>query len=79
MLGIPLVSGVSATVQRFNDVVKSMKDRTTLPNVVVDSKPVQDSSLLKDTIDLDVPKYVGDFTTVWLRLGMEKLRDADAA
>lgn len=77
--GIPIVWGVSATVQRFNDAVKSMKDRTALPNVVVDSKLVQDSGLLKDTINLDVPKAVGDFTTVWLRLGTEKLRDASAA
>lgn len=77
--GIPIVWGVSATVQRFNDAVKSMKDRTALPNVVVDSKLVQDSGLLKDTINLDVPKDVGDFTTVWLRLGTERLREASTA
>ena len=74
--GVPIVWGVSATVQRFNDAVKSMQDRTALPNVVVDSKLVQDSGLLKDTITLDVPDEVGDFTTVLLRRGTEKLKES---
>lgn len=77
--GIPIVWGVSATVQRFNDAVKSMKDRTALPNVVVDSKLVQESGLLKDTITLDVPDEQGDFTTVLLRRGTEKLKESSKA
>ena len=35
--------------------------------MIVDSKKVQDSGLLKDTIDLDVPGEAGDMTTVLLR------------
>lgn len=77
--GIPIVWGVSATVQRFNDAVKSMKDRTALPNVVVDSKLVQESGLLKDTITLDVPDEQGDFTTVLLRRGTQKLKESSKA
>jgi type III restriction enzyme len=77
--GVPVVWGISATVQRFDEAVKSMQDRTALPNVVVNSKLVQDSGLLKDTINLDVPDETGDFATVWLRRGTERLRDVTKA
>ncbi len=73
--GIPVVWGISATVQRFNDAVSGMQGRGTLPNVMVDAKKVQDSGLLKDTIDLDVPDETGNFSTVLLRRGADKLRD----
>ncbi|WP_313077844.1 DEAD/DEAH box helicase [Agrobacterium pusense] len=73
--GIPIVWGISATVQRFNDAVAGMQGRSTLPNVVVDAKKVQDSGLLKDTINLDVPDDTGEFSTVLLRRGTGKLRD----
>ena len=73
--GIPIVWGISATVQRFNDAVAGMQGRGTLPNVVVDAKKVQDSGLLKDTINLDVPDETGDFSTVLLRRGTAKLRE----
>jgi type III restriction enzyme len=77
--GIPIVWGISATVQRFNDAVKGMEDRTALANVVVDSKKVQDSGLIKDTIKLDVPDEEGDFNTVLLRRGTGKFRDISKA
>lgn len=72
--GIPIVWGISATVKRFNDAMAGMTGRCTLPNVEVDSKKVQDSGLIKDTIKLDVPDETGDFTTVLLRRGTERLR-----
>lgn len=72
--GIPIVWGISATVKRFNDAMQGMQDRIKLPDVVVDSKKVQDSGLIKDTIKLDVPDEAGDFTTVLLRRGTERLR-----
>ncbi|MBC2776735.1 DEAD/DEAH box helicase [Parasphingopyxis marina] len=72
--GIPIVWGISATVQRFNDAMQGMTGRSTLPNVEVDSKKVQDSGLIKDTIKLDVPDEAGDFATVLLRRGTERLR-----
>lgn len=77
--GIPIVWGISATVQRFNDAVAGMQDRGTLPNVVVDAKKVQDSGLLKDTINLDVPDEDGNFLTVLLRRGTNKLREISDA
>lgn len=77
--GIPVVWGISATVQRFNDAVKGMEGHNSLVNVVVDPKKVQDSGLLKDTINLDVPDETGDFTTVLLRRGTQKLKEISIA
>ena len=77
--GIPVVWGISATVERFNEAIKGMEGRATLPNVVVDSKKVQESGLLKDTINLDVPDETGDFSTVLLRRGTDKLREISKA
>lgn len=77
--GIPVVWGISATVQRFNDAMQGMTGRSTLPNVVVDPKKVQDSGLIKDTIKLEVPDEAGEFTTVLLRRGTEQLREVSKA
>lgn len=77
--GIPIVWGISATVERFNHAISGMQSRSTLPNVVVDSKKVQESGLLKDTINLDVPNEIGDFATVLLRRGTDKLREISEA
>lgn len=77
--GIPIVWGISATVNRFNEAIKGMQGRATLPNVVVDSKKVQESGLLKDTINLAVPDEVGDFSTVLLRKGTRNLKEVTAA
>ena len=77
--GIPVVWGISATVDRFNQAISGMQGRTTLPNVVVDPKKVQESGLIKDTINLDVPDEAGDFSTVLLRRGATKLRDISGA
>ena len=78
---IPVVWGISATVKRFNDAIEieKSKGRSTLPNVVVDSAKVQDSGLLKDTIILDIPDEVGQFDTVLIRRGTEKIKDSTAA
>lgn len=73
--GIPVVWGISATVQRFNEAIAEMQGHSKMPNVVVDAKKVQDSGLLKDTIDLGVPDETGNFSTVLLRRGTDKLRD----
>lgn len=77
--GIPVVWGISATVQRFNDAMAGMLGRDTLSNVVVDTKKVQESGLLKDTINLDIPDETGDFSTVLLRRATGKLRDISVA
>lgn len=77
--GIPVVWGISATVERFNQAISGMQGRGTLPNVVVDPKKVQESGLIKDTINLDVPGETGDFSTVLLRRGAAKLREISDA
>lgn len=77
--GIPIVWGISATVQRFNEAMAGMQNRTTMPHVVVDPTLVQASGLLKDTIALDVPDESGDFATVLLRRGTDKLREISDA
>jgi type III restriction enzyme len=77
--GIPVVWGISATVERFNLAMADMQGRATLPNVVVDSAKVQSSGLLKDTIILDVPNEAGQFDTVLVRRGTDKLKELSAA
>lgn len=77
--GIPIVWGISATVQRFNEAIAGMQGHGTLPNVLVDPKKVQDSGLIKDLINLDVPDETGDFATVLLRRGTRKLRQISEA
>lgn len=77
--GIPIVLGISATVERFNEAIRGMEGRAILPNVVVNAKLVQESGLLKDTINLDVPDENGDFSTVLMRRGTDKLREISEA
>lgn len=77
--GVPIVLGISATVERFNAAMADMRGRATLPNVIVDSAKVQASGLLKDTINLEVPKEVGQYDTVLVRRGTDKLKEISAA
>ena len=76
---IPVVWGISATVERFNAAMAGAEGRSTLPNVVVDSAQVQESGLLKDTIILDIPDEVGEFDTVLVRRATDKLKESSAA
>ncbi|MDP1707549.1 MAG: DEAD/DEAH box helicase family protein [Gammaproteobacteria bacterium] len=72
--GIPVVWGISATVERFRKAMEGAQNRITLPDVVVDSARVQESGLIKDTIILDIPDDVGDFDTVLVRRATDKLK-----
>lgn len=72
--GIPVVWGISATVERFKKAMEGAQKRITLPDVVVDSVKVQESGLIKDTIILDIPDDVGDFDTVLVRRATDKLK-----
>lgn len=75
--GIPVVWGISATVDRFNKAMEGAQGRSTLPPVTVDPTRVQDSGLLKDTIVLDIPdEAAGDFDTVLVRRAADKLRES---
>ncbi|KGP23774.1 type III restriction enzyme, res subunit [Xanthomonas citri pv. fuscans] len=77
--GIPVVWGISATVERFNKVIEFAGKHIKLPNVVVDSTKVQESGLIKDTILLDIPDETGDFDTVLVRRATDKLKESTAA
>lgn len=77
--GIPVVWGISATVERFNEAMKAAVKRTSLPNVLVDSAKVQESGLIKDTILLDIPDDVGNFDTVLVRRATDKLKASTEA
>jgi hypothetical protein len=74
--GIPVVWGISATVERFNKAMEGARGCSTLPPVTVDVARVQDSGLLKDTIVLDIPDEVGDFDTVLVRRAADRLRES---
>ena len=74
--GIPVVWGISATVERFNKAIETAIKRTKLPDVAVDSAKVQESGLIKDTILLDIPDEVGDFDTLLVRRATDKLRES---
>jgi hypothetical protein len=77
--GIPVVWGISATVKRFDDAIQAMPDLTKMPNVLVNSKLVQESGLIKDTITLDVPEAQGDVATVLLQRGTRKFKEISEA
>lgn len=77
--GIPVVWGISATVERFRRAMEGAQKRITLPDVVVDSAKVQESGLIKDTIILDIPDEVGDFDTVLVRRATDKLKASTEA
>ena len=76
---IPIVWGISATVDRFRAAMADADGRSTLPDVEVDTLAVQESGLLKDTVVLDIPDEAGQFDTVLVRRATDKLRDATEA
>ena len=76
---IPVVMGISATVDRFNEAMKGTAHRTALPSVEVDPSLVQASGLLKDDIVLSIPAESGTFDTVLLTRAVEKLRTSAQA
>ena len=76
---IPIVWGISATIERFKDAMTQADAddrRRALPAIQVDPARVQESGLVKDTIVLDIPDEAGNFDTVLVRRGAEKLRDS---
>ncbi|HIH02875.1 MAG TPA: DEAD/DEAH box helicase family protein [Methanoregulaceae archaeon] len=76
---LPIVWGISATVERFERAMRGMTGRVALPPVDVDSARVQASGLLKDTIVLDIPDESGRFDTVLLRRAVQKVVASTAA
>lgn len=73
---VPVVWGISATVERFNEAMAKAEGRTAYPSVVVDAARVQESGLLKDDIRLEFPTETGQFDTVLLGRAARKVREA---
>ncbi|MDE2654656.1 MAG: DEAD/DEAH box helicase family protein [Gemmatimonadota bacterium] len=75
---LPIVWGISATVQRFNEAMEraEAEGRTRYPHVVVDPVLIQESGLLKDDIRLSFPTEAGEFDTVLLARATQKVREA---
>lgn len=78
---IPIVWGISATIQHFESAMKeaeATKNRRALPSVLVDPVRVQESGLVKDTLVLDIPDKAGNFDSVLVRRAARKLKDSTA-
>lgn len=74
---MPVVWGISATIQRFKDAMSEVQaKRRELPPIHVDTARVQESGLVKDTIVLDIPAEAGNFDTVLVERAAKKLRDS---
>lgn len=74
--GVPIVWGISATIERFQDAMKAAdasKDRRAYPSVAVDPSRVQESGLVKDVVALNIPHEAGNFDTTLVRLAARKL------
>lgn len=79
---MPIVWGISATVQRFEEAMSAAQvaeNRLHLRTIIVDPIRIQESGLLKDDIVLDFPAETGDFNTVLLRRGVRKVKAMSAA
>lgn len=73
---VPVVWGISATVERFNVAMAESENRTTYPPIVVDPALVQESGLLKDDIRLDFPTESGIFDTVLLARAVRRVMES---
>ncbi len=73
---VPVVWGISATVERFDQAMAQQQGRTKRPNIVVDPARVQESGLLKDDIRLDFPTEQGTFDTTLLARAVRKVKEA---
>lgn len=64
---MPMVIGVSATIGNFKKYMGSSLMRMTLEDVVVSPQDVQDSGLLKDYINLTIPREDSPFETIYIK------------
>lgn len=73
---VPFVIGISATPGRFESAMEQRKDRTRFPKVEVSPKEVQESGLLKDTIELRVPEQDDPVEHQYLTLACERFSES---
>jgi hypothetical protein len=75
---MPIVWGISATIDRFTRAMGELKERTSYPHVNVDIEKVRASGLVKDTIGLDQPEEEGTFSTTLLRDAVKATREFES-
>jgi len=73
---VPIVLGISATLDRFKVAMAAATDRIPMPEVTVDATRVQESGLLKDDILLSFPAETGRFDTVLLRHAVARTKES---
>lgn len=73
---MPIVVGISATIERFRKAMEHRTDRTTLPEVRVSPQDVQASGLLKDTIVISVPSENDAVKEIYLTNACRALQDS---
>ena len=71
---MPIVWGISATIERFDRAMGEVPDRVRLQNVDVSIERVRASGLVKDEIGLDQPDEKGSFSTTLLREAVKSTR-----
>lgn len=80
---IPIVWGISATIERFDVAMKAAEShevpRRALDPVRVNPGEVQESGLVKDIIELDIPKEHTGYDTVMVKRAARKLRASTEA
>ncbi|MCV7471929.1 DEAD/DEAH box helicase family protein [Micrococcus luteus] len=76
---MPIVLGISATVERFTQAMAHATDRDALSPVQVDPALVQASGLLKDDVVLTIPEEAGAFDTTLLREAVARTKASTRA
>lgn len=72
---VPIVWGISATIERFRKAMEGAVERTGYPSVQVDIDRVRASGLVKDEIGLDEPDEQGDYSATLLREAVKATLD----
>lgn len=76
---VPVVWGISATIERFTTAMQGAQGRTSYAPYEVSPALIQESGLLKDDIVLDFPAEAGNFDTVLLKRGAQKAKQSTEA
>lgn len=72
---VPVVWGISATIDRFKDAMAGLAERDTYTDVQVSTADVRRSGLLKEQIGMDQPDEDGTFSTTLLRQAVKDTLD----
>ncbi|WP_313355965.1 DEAD/DEAH box helicase family protein [Microbacterium sp.] len=75
-LPMPIVWGISATIEHFDQAMKNTDTRRHLPPVTVDPSRVLESGLLKDIVALDIPAEAGNLETTLTTRAARLLKDS---